>query len=166
MVNINIIKAKEDMCKELSLLKRQVWETTYRGIYPDEKLDNYDYIKQEESFKSYINSKTLTLYVVMHDNKIIGYTAIGNSPHRPDSSQMEIVMLYILKEYQGLGIGKKVFNFAKELIKSKGKQSFLVYCNKYNLPAQAFYKKMGGTILKIDEDNPNRNLPQITFIFS
>ena len=46
----NIRLAKFTDCSTLSIIKRKVWETTYRGIYPDEKLDNYDYRKHEEKF--------------------------------------------------------------------------------------------------------------------
>ena len=29
--------ATDEDCRSLATLKRRVWETTYRGIYPDEK---------------------------------------------------------------------------------------------------------------------------------
>lgn len=166
MAKVKIVEACEDMCKELSIVKRQVWETTYRGIYPDKKLDNYSYAENEEKFKSYINSNNIELYVVMSENKIIGYTAVGKSPYSPGSNDIEIVLLYILKEFQGMGIGKKIFNFAKDKIKNKGKKSFVVCCNKYNLPAQDFYKNMGCKMVKVDEDNFDRSLPQVTFIYN
>ena len=35
------LATKED-CEGLAKLKRIVWESTYRGIYPDFKLDNYN----------------------------------------------------------------------------------------------------------------------------
>ena len=31
---------------DLSYLKKEVWETTYRGIYDDEVIDNYDYAQK------------------------------------------------------------------------------------------------------------------------
>ena len=34
--------ATEKDCVELSRLKQHVWNETYRGIYSDEKIDNYD----------------------------------------------------------------------------------------------------------------------------
>ena len=35
--------ATEKDCVELSKLKQRVWNETYRGIYSDEKIDNYDF---------------------------------------------------------------------------------------------------------------------------
>ena len=69
----NIRYAELTDCKKLSIVKRQVWETTYRGIYPDEKLDNYDYKKHEEKFISIINNKNVELYVAEVENEIIRF---------------------------------------------------------------------------------------------
>jgi hypothetical protein len=35
--------ATEKDCNELARVKHNCWETTYRGIYSDEKIDNFDY---------------------------------------------------------------------------------------------------------------------------
>ena len=38
---MEICIAKYEDCRSLATLKRRVWETTYRGIYRDEKLDKH-----------------------------------------------------------------------------------------------------------------------------
>lgn len=43
-------------CRSLALLKRFVWETTYRGIYPNEKIDKYDVDLNENKFKDMIKN--------------------------------------------------------------------------------------------------------------
>lgn len=150
-------------CKKLSLLKREVWETTYRGIYPDSKIDNYDFSKQEEKFKNIILDNTKTLYVVELNNKLIAYIEFG-TPLRPykDYSQ-EIGLFYILKDYQNQGLGRNLFNIAYNEIKKNGATNFFISCHKYNLNAKIFYEKMGGTLVDIDEDNENGNCPQVKF---
>jgi hypothetical protein len=50
MENYNIRLATESDCMELSKLKHKIWNTTYRGIYPDEKIDNFDYEKNKNTF--------------------------------------------------------------------------------------------------------------------
>ena len=40
---------------------------------------------------------------------------------------------------------------------------FLISCNKYNLPAQGFYEKMGGKKVYIDDDMGNKSIPQIKY---
>lgn len=150
-------------CRELSLLKREIWETTYRGIYPDEKIDNYDYLKNEEKFKNYIDNPNQLLYVVLNNDKIIGYIEFGE-PSRPfkDFTQ-EIGLFYIKKDFQRHGIGRKLFNLAFDYIKSTGADKFFISCHKYNLNAQKFYEKMGGKVVYVDDDLANNGIPQIKF---
>lgn len=64
--------------------EKQVWLTTYKGIYSDSKIEDFDYSEHEKKFKKYINSQDLKLYVAVLEKKIIGYTAVGKSPHRKE----------------------------------------------------------------------------------
>ena len=50
-MNYIIRLATEDDCNELAKLKHKVWQTTYRGIYSDDKIDDFDYEKSINSFK-------------------------------------------------------------------------------------------------------------------
>jgi len=159
----NIRLAKLTDCGELSILKRQVWETTYRGIYPDEKLDNYDYKQNEEKFVNIINNKNVEFYIVEVNNRIIGYMSCGMPIRSFSNYNYEIGLLYLLKEYQGYGIGKKLFLLGYSRIKEKGVNEFFISCNKYNYNAQKFYEKMGGKIIHIDEDNVDKSIPQVKF---
>ena len=158
------IASYED-CRSLALLKRIVWETTYRGIYPDEKIDKYDVDLNENKFKNMIKEQSQRLFVVLSDSKIIGYISCGKIMRAFDKHTHDIGLLYLLKEYQGKGIGRQMFEFAKKELKNQGITEFIVSCNKYNIPAQQFYKKMGGQIIKIDEDNEDKSIPQVKFKF-
>ena len=131
-------------CKELSYLKKEVWETTYRGIYSDEVIDNYDYVKREEKFNNLVSSNNQEVYVCSIDNKIVGYMVLGESLHEGlEGYDLTINDLGIEKQYRGMGIGKKFFDIAK----SKNKK-FFNCCNYYNSNARKFYERMGGKIVK------------------
>jgi GNAT superfamily N-acetyltransferase len=82
-----------------------------------------------------------------------------------DKYTHDIGLLYLLKEYQGKGLGSKLFEFAKNELKNQGVTEFIVSCNKYNFSAQQFYTKMGGNIIKIDENHEDRSIPQVKFQF-
>jgi ribosomal protein S18 acetylase RimI-like enzyme len=149
----------------LSHIKKEIWETTYRGIYSEEKLNNYDYDKQEQKFKDIINNPDINLYVTIDSNQIIGYMSEGK-PYRPFKDfKQEIGLLYVLKEYQGKGIGKKLFDLAFNSIKDKGYKEFFISCNKYNYNAQQFYLKMGGEIIHIDEDKDDKSEAQVKIYY-
>ena len=108
------------MCRDIALVKRQVWETTYRGIYPDGKIDGFDVEREAEKFAMLVDDAEINLYVAMVDGNIVGYMAWGKNPRFPQSSDNELVLLNVLKECQGKGIGKMMFNFAKGRLKEKG----------------------------------------------
>lgn len=50
--------AEHKDCERISYLKKTIWGTTYRGIYKDELLDNFDLEKQTEKFKRMVDSET------------------------------------------------------------------------------------------------------------
>lgn len=163
----NIRYAQLNDCKNLAIVKRQVWETTYRGIYPDEKLDNYDYKEHEEKFIRIVNNKNVEIFVVEIDNKIIGYMECGIPIRSFLNYKYEIGLLYLLKEYQSYGIGKRLFKLGYERIKKKAKiKEFFISCNKYNTNAQKFYEKMGGKVVHIDEDNLDKSIPQVKYHYN
>lgn len=157
--------AKLDDCEELARIKHEVWESTYRGIYPDYMIDNFDYEKHIGKFVKIVENPDVNLFVVECEGKLIGYMDYG-IPMRPFKDyQQEIGLLYVLKEYQGKGIGKKLFDLAYKGIKERGYDEFFISCNKYNVKAQGFYEKMGGEIINIDEDNEDKTIPQKTYLY-
>ena len=93
-------KAKMEDCFAIATLKGVVWNTTYRGIYPDEKIDCYDVEKNKQTFEKIISNPKVSLYVAQDDGKIVGFLSCGE-PYRPYLHyRQDIGLLYILKEYQ------------------------------------------------------------------
>ena len=162
-MNYKIRKATVEDSKELAIVKRKAWESTYRGIYPDEKLDNYNFEEQGSKFNNLISNENITFYVVEFENKIIGYMSCGQPMRAFKHYEQEIGLLYILKEYQGQGIGRRLFSIAYDNIKNNGYKEFFISCNKYNLNAQKYYEAMGGKIVWTDEDNEDKSIPQIKY---
>lgn len=160
-----IRKTTKNDVEELSRLKQIMWMQTYRGIYSDDVIDNFDYEKHKNKFLKLIDNPDINFYVVESDNKLIGYMTYG-LPTRPFRDyEQEIGLLYLLKEYQRNGIGRELFNIAFNGIKEKGYKEFFISCNKYNVNAQEFYKKMGGEVIYIDEDNIDKSIPQMYFLY-
>lgn len=162
---LNIRKASKEDCEVIASIKKQVWKTTYLGIYPDKKINKFDIEYNEKKFKKMIDDHQQILYVVLDDLKIIGYFSFGKILRPFENYQYDIGLLYLLKEYQGKGVGTKIFLFCKEALKEKDVNEFIISCNKYNLPAQEFYKKMGGLIIYTDNDHEDKSLPQTKFLF-
>ena len=164
-MNYVIRLAIEKDCDTLSRLKQRMWDETYRGIYSDEKIDDFDFEENSKKFLNIINDPDVELYVASDNDKLIGYMSCG-VPSRPYKDyKQSINLLYLLKEYQRKGIGKKLFNIACNRFKEKECYEFFICCNKLNTNAQGFYKKMGGIIDEIDDDNNDKSISQVKFLY-
>ncbi|MCL2702460.1 MAG: GNAT family N-acetyltransferase [Defluviitaleaceae bacterium] len=162
---IEIRKAVPKDCPAIAQLKREVWETTYRGIYSDERIDGCDIEKNARAFEQMTADPDISLFVACDNGRIIAYMKCGK-PHRPFGGYgQEIGLLYILKEYQKQGIGSRLFQTAQCVIKSNGFNEFFVSVNKYNANAIEFYKKMGGIVVRIDDDAEDKRDAQMKLLY-
>ncbi len=159
----SIRKATKNDVKNLAILKQKVWDETYRGIYSDDIIDNFDYEKSEESFQSLINNKDISFYVVESNEELVGYMDVGIPIRKFDNYEQEIGLLYLRKDFQKIGIGKELFVLGYNKIKNNGYNKFFISCNKYNTNARKFYEKMGGQLVAEDDDNENKRIVQVKY---
>ena len=150
--NISFREACIADCYELAVLKGKVWNTTYQGIYSQEKLTGYDVEKNKRTFESIVENPEISVWVATDGEKIIGFVTCGK-PSKPFREYgQEIGLLYILKEYQRQGIGRAFFRIAKKLVTDHGYKEFFLSVNKRNYEAQKFYLAMGGEMICEEEE--------------
>lgn len=151
MHNIAYRKATLEDCYSIAELKGIVWNTTYKGIYPDEKLTGYDVQKNEQILQNIVNNPDIEIYVATDNDKIVGFMTCGK-PFKPFRHyEQEVGVLYILKEYQKQGVGKGFFEIARNQVKEAGYDEFMVAVNSQNVNAIQFYLAMGGKIVFSEE---------------
>ena len=141
-------------------LRRRIWDTTYRGIYPDSMIDDFDWAWHKEKELSRIHLPAYSVYLIRKDGRDIGYLTM----HKAD----EIVLqsLYILSEYQRQGIGRAAFDFIKAYCREHGAKFFTCHCVPENLNARAFYEKMGGEVIRTDLANKEPWQNSVTYRFA
>lgn len=137
-------------CHALALLKGEVWRTTYRGIYSDDALDNYDVAKNQRIFEEIVANPEIDLYIAEFDGIPVGLMTCGKLFRPFMHYQWEIGLLYILKNYQRRGIGTRFFAIARAQIVKQGGTEFLVSVNRLNHGAIKFYTAMGGQVVHED----------------
>ncbi len=138
-----IRKRRIDDSEELAHAIAIVWNTTYKGIVDDEFLIGLLNSEKQsaERLKNNINEQPY-YYVLILQNKIIGWIYFTLDSDKYENSA-EIHSLYILKEYQGNGYGKLLYNYAiKNILKNKIKK-VIIGCLDRN-PSNDFYKHLGG----------------------
>lgn len=117
MSNIVYRKATAEDCYSIAELKGIVWNTTYKGIYSEEKLIGYDVKKNEQIMRNIVNNSEVEVYVATEGDRIVGFMTCGK-PYNPFKHyKQEVGLLYILKGYQKQGIGKGFFEIAQKQVK-------------------------------------------------
>ena len=133
-----IIDMTEKYTDGFGMVLYQAWEQTYRGLMPDSFLDKRNPEKLIENAKHYPDNK---LVAICDGNTVsaVCYNSVARD-FASDGNTGEIVALYVLKEYQGYGIGKALLKAAAERLDGK---SITLFVLKGNENAMAFYKHMG-----------------------
>lgn len=149
---MKIRKAKIKDAKYITKVNIDVWNTTYRGIMTDEDLDNLSYEKKEKLCKELIKDKENSFLYVAEDNKrkIIGFVSGGRERGNDNRFDCEIYAIYVLKEFQGKGIGRLLFKEAVKKLKDSNFKSLKIWVLKSN-PYRRFYEKLGGS--QVDAKN-------------
>ncbi|MFK8035084.1 MAG: N-acetyltransferase family protein [Hyphomicrobiales bacterium] len=88
------------------------------------------------------------LLVLEFEKRIVGYANFGASrrnypPQTPDSWG-EIYELYLLPEFQGVGLGKCLFKSTRSQLKTMGHGALVVWALEANGLGREFYEAMGG----------------------
>jgi ribosomal protein S18 acetylase RimI-like enzyme len=165
MDEIVIRDAKIEDINEMAIVRQKVWDSTYRGIYSDDSIDNFDYNYAKNSFIRKVENPNLMFKVATLDNKIVGYVCFGYATQDYKDYKYELVYMHILKDYQGLGLGRKFFNLIIDYARENNIGKFFVICNKHNYNAHKYYEKMGGTKDYVDPDLGNKQEEKIIYTF-
>lgn len=156
---IRFIPATENDATAIIELRRQIWSTTYRGIYPDDMIDKFDYTWHKDKELQRINHPNYAVYLISKGDCNIGYLTTRKT------DVITLQSLYILEEYQHQGIGKHAFEFVRQYCKDNGARSFICHCVPENWSARRFYEKMGGRIIGEDLDNEESWMNSVIYQF-
>ncbi|MBQ2862332.1 MAG: hypothetical protein IJE83_06030, partial [Oscillospiraceae bacterium] len=86
---------KESEAHLLSEFRQKVWATTYRGIYPDEIIDNFDFDFHDKRNLLWIKSEDFLVYFISADGEKAGYLILQKK------DPFYVQTLYLLPEFRG-----------------------------------------------------------------
>ena len=102
MSSIDIRSLRLSDCDKIGPMLREVWLDAYHGIQTDKELLAQSYkVHRSEQIAKEIDNENIHSVVAVSDGRIIGHA-------RSDLNNgvVEIVRLYVLREFYGQGIGK------------------------------------------------------------
>jgi len=150
----------------LTETRRKAWNATYRGIYPDEMIDNYDYLRHGARDLARIANPENTVWLAMDGESCVGYLHVGPPGYGAYKDfAFCLNSLYFLPEYQHIGLGRRAFALAAEECRSRGYEKFFCGCNAHNHNARGFYKHMGGVLGAESVGHKNKAEDQVYYEF-
>lgn len=146
MNKISIRESRVSDAAGLARVSVDSWKSTYTGIIPQEFLDSLTYenrTKQWEERLSDPNGPGFTFVAENDNGDIIGYAGglKGNSGNHLYTG--EVGDIYLLKEYQRRGIGRRLMATVVLQLKQYGHSSLLVWVLEDN-PYRIFYEALRG----------------------
>lgn len=129
----------------------ETWKTTYRGIVPDERLDQMTVAWDlERGFGKWAVAPPpgVCSFVALSGPKDIVGFAVGEPNREPDEEfPAELVAIYVLRGYQGRGIGRALVGEVAGFHHAQGREAMLVWVLAAN-PYRRFYGRLGGRVVR------------------
>lgn len=150
---MTIRPARPDDAPAIARVHVDSWRETYAGIVPDEVLASLSYQRREGMWRSGLENpdwKGVMFVAEAPEREIVGFV-VGGPPQEPDEEfACELWAIYLLRAYQGQGIGRQLFRrFVEEMV-GRGNTSMLLWVLAEN-PTVRFYERMGGTKVREKE---------------
>jgi GNAT superfamily N-acetyltransferase len=144
MVVIRLARCED--AKALGALHVQTWRETYPGVMPDEFLDGLSPEARAVNWgKQLCDPKCLNrIFVAEEGSTLIGFCSIGPPRHEVPQATGEIRAIYVLKNAQRKGIGRRLLSEGAKELQDLGFQSAALWVAAGNGQALSFYEKMDG----------------------
>ena len=161
-----IIKATIKDVQLLSKISRQSFLPAHGHSASKEDVHTYTSLNfSEENFIKELENIKNQYFLIYHNNKIAGYSKIVLNSKNENISDRNVALmsrLYLLEEFYGLNLGKKLFDFNMEITKQNNQKGIWLAVWIENKRAINFYQKMGfmrvgNHDFKISETHSNPN---------
>jgi ribosomal protein S18 acetylase RimI-like enzyme len=144
--------------KTLGEIHSRSWKVTYKGIVPNEILENITIEKRQKYFEKAQTDGREEDAIIFKDNEAVGFICIGKcrDADKPDIYG-EIWGIYLLPGYWKMGIGSELINWGLNELKKRHYSKITLWVLEENINARKFYEKNGfkhdGTVKEITIGN-------------
>jgi diamine N-acetyltransferase len=153
MVRYRVLRRKD--VPEVQAVALKAWTFAYRRYGLSLKLiqkfvsERYSTDSFEKTVLPSIRKGDSQFYLATDKGKTIGYSNAG-----PGTWSWELYRIYLLPEYIGKGVGKKLLLLAEDFLRSKKARKYHLYVWQENKAALDFYKRNG--FAKLEGKNKNK----------
>jgi GNAT superfamily N-acetyltransferase len=162
---VSIRHAKPADAEALSHVFESAWREAYRGIIPGVTLEKMLTRRGPRWWRSTV-TRGRPLVVIDLGQGVAGYISYGRCRDRSLPAEGEIDEFYLLPEYQGIGLGRRLFQAVRNDLRDKGMSRVAVWALADNERACAFYERMGGrSVARVEERIGGTPLAKIAYLF-
>jgi len=162
-LTINTRRAARDDAEAIATVHDRSWQNAYSGLVPHKALNRMVQRRGAAWWSNAIDRHTVIL-VLEIKNQIVGYATIGRNRVKTLPFDGEIYEIYLLPEYQGVGLGSHLFLSAMGELKRRSLKSAVVWVLADNNSAIRFYKNAGGRqIAEGKETFDGKDLKKLAF---
>jgi ribosomal protein S18 acetylase RimI-like enzyme len=162
-LSIDVRRARIEDAAGIAAVHDAAWRYAYRGILPGLDLERMVERRGPTWWAKAIRRHVLVL-VLEVDRQIVGYATLGPSRMRSLPYKGEIYEIYVTPEYQGLGLGSRLFQSARRMLGDLRFTGLAVRALRANDVAVGFYRRLGGrTVVETGERIGDTVLPVLVF---
>ena len=162
-ITVNLRRAGLSDSGAIAEVHDRAWMNAYAGIVPHKALAGMVQRRGETWWANAIRRQTVILVLEM-DERIVGYATIGRNRVQTLPFSGEIYEVYLLPEYQGVGLGTRLFLAARSELQRRSLKGTVVWVLAENEPAMRFYRNAGGRRIAEGCENFNgRNMRKVAF---
>ncbi|WP_413377524.1 N-acetyltransferase family protein [Alkalihalobacillus sp. 1P02AB] len=148
-MTFTIREATLEDVNEIAKVHVSSWHSTYTGMTDEQFANILTYESSHTRFVEKLEEDNVFIYVAEHSKHgIVGFVTTGPQRYEVEGYPGEVYAIYLLEEFQGTGVGKKLFIRAVQQLEVLGFPSFTVLLMKENTPAKRFYDHLGGKEIK------------------
>jgi ribosomal protein S18 acetylase RimI-like enzyme len=142
-LTIDIRRAEPQDALAIADVHHDTWVGTYAGLIPHRAL-NKMISRRGRAWWADAVKRAASVLVIEIGGKVVGYATLGRNRARELPQQGEIYELYVRPEYQGIGLGTRLFTAAREKLEDHGLSGLVVWALEDNTNAVNFYSSAGG----------------------
>jgi GNAT superfamily N-acetyltransferase len=160
MATVTLRKATQADAAALGALHVASWHETYSGIMPDAILAGRSVDARTAMWSRILGAPDAfgcaAVFIAEDGGRVIGFGSCGQQREdalKDKGFSGEFGAIYVLRSHQRRGIGQSIIAAMSKELSAAGHTAACLWVLRQNVPARAFYEKLGGIIVgeKIDE---------------
>ena len=142
---IEVRQAVAENAFALATVEIASWREAYEGLMPAEFLDGLSLNNKSDGWRANLHKHGPAghkrVLVAVSGEGIIGFVRVGVDDAQPRTGL--VYLLYVLPDYWGAGVGKRLMGAAMEELRGMGVGEAVLWVLRKNERARAFYEGLG-----------------------